>query len=106
MNDTDLRKALVELSKKHPELREKLASEFQWREASTEKEAGSQENYMLVRSLMKIAERGPQIMELIGADVDELEDWQEFKIHMAAEYLDAVFDSLYFREEWLKKVVD
>ena len=63
------------------------------------KVGGADANYLILQSLMKIGERGPQILEMIGADADELEDWQEFKIHMAAEHLDAVYDSLRYRAE-------
>jgi hypothetical protein len=66
---------------------------------ASEKVGGADANYMILRSLMKIGERGPQILEMIGADADELEDWQEFQVHTAAEYLDAVYDSLRYRAE-------
>lgn len=102
MHDTEFRKALVRLCRKHPELRKKMAAELARNPKPAKdstKVAGAEQNYMIVQSLMKIGERGPQILELIGADADELEDWQEFKIHIAAEYLDAVYDSLRYRAE-------
>ena len=100
MHDTQFRKALIGLYKEHPQLRKKLAKELARRPkraSVSQKVGGPEENYMVLQSLMKIGERGPEILEMIGADADELEDWQEFKIHMAAEYLDAVYDSLRFR---------
>lgn len=98
MHSTDFRKALVKLAKRHPELRKKLATELlRMPRRPRMKLAGSEENYMIMQSLMKIGERGPEILDLIQADADELEDWMEFKIHIAAEYLDAVYDSLRYR---------
>ena len=102
MHDTEFRKALVRLCRKHPELRKKMAREMARRPKSVKssvKVGRAHANYMILQSLMKIGERGPQILEMIGADADELEDWQEFKIHMAAEALDAVYDSLRYRAE-------
>lgn len=102
MHDTQFRKALIQLCKRHPELRKKLACELARHpkcKTFSKKVGGPEENYMIVQSLMKIGERGPQILEMIGADADELEDWQEFKVHLAAEYLDAVYDSLRYRPE-------
>jgi len=102
MHDTEFRKALIRLCEKHPELRKKMAKELvrrPKRASVSRKVGGAEENYMVLQSLMKIGERGPEILDMIGADADELEDWQEFKIHMAAEYLDAVYDSLRYRAE-------
>lgn len=87
----------MDLCEHAPELRKKLAVELVRQPTPVQKVAHEDHNYMIFQSLMKIGERGPQVLELIGADADELEDWQEFKIHMAAEYLDAVYDSIRFR---------
>jgi hypothetical protein len=98
MNDTGFRKALMRLCERHPELRKKLAVELARSNRPVQKRARhDEENYMVVRSLMKISDRAPAILEMIGADADELEDWQEFKINLAADYIDSVFDSLTYR---------
>lgn len=87
----------MRLCEQRPELRKKLAVELARSSKPSRKFANHDRNYMVVRSLMKMSERAPDILDMIGANADELEDWQEFKINLAAEYLDAVYDSIRFR---------
>lgn len=61
------------------------------------KKTSNDQNYMVMRSLLRLADQAPEILEMIDGDASELEDWQEFKINLAAEYIDAVFDSLRYR---------
>lgn len=89
----------MRLCEEHPELRKKLGAELvRMKEAALRKKKAHDE-YMVMRSLMKLADRVPDITRMIGSNPDELEDWQEFKINQAAEALDSVFDSLYFRAQ-------
>ena len=85
------------MCRQRPELRKKLAGELARSRRPLRKVADSERNYMIMRSLMKISERGPDILDMLRGNADELEDWQEFKIYTAAEAIDAVFDSLYYR---------
>ena len=96
MNDTRFKQELMRLCEKHPELRKKLAVELA-RSKPLRKKAGGDQNYMVVRSLLKISERTPDILDMIDGEADELEDWQHFKLNLAAEYIDAVYDSIRFR---------
>lgn len=98
MHDTRFKKALLRLCKQRPELRKKLAVEMA-RSKPVRKTADRDHNYMALRSLMKISERAPDILDMLAGNVDELEDWQEYKLHLAAEYIDAVFDSIRYRLE-------
>lgn len=87
----------MRLCEERPELRKKLAAELVRQHRPVVKTADVEDNYMVLRSLMKMSERAPEILELIGSDASNLEDWQEFKINLAAEYLDSVYDSIRFR---------
>jgi len=97
MNDTRFKQELMRLCKKRPELRKKLAVELVRPRKPLRKQADSDRNYMVMQSLLKLSERAPDILDMIGSEADELEDWQEFKITMAAAYIDAVYDSIRFR---------
>ena len=103
MNDTRFRKALMRLCEQRPELRKKLAVELARSSRPSrplQKRADRESRtYMAVQSLMKISDRAPDILDMIGADGDQLEDWQEFKLNLAAEYIDAVYDSIRYRLE-------
>jgi hypothetical protein len=101
MQDTRFRKDLMRLCEENPELRKKLAAEFVRLKTPVRKKA--HDEYMVMRSLMKLADRVPDITRMIGSNPDELEDWQEFKINQAAEAMDSVFDSLYFRRQLEKE---
>ena len=104
MNDTRFRKALVKLCEQRPELRKKLAAELSRQRKPIRKKADEEANYMVVQSLMKLTDRSPEILEMIHSEADNLDDWQEHFINLAAEYIDAVYDSLRYRleneEEW------
>ena len=54
---------------------------------------------MIWQSLQKLMERAPEVLEMVRDDPD-IEDWQEFNINLAAEHLDAVYDSLKFQSEY------
>jgi uncharacterized protein HemY len=96
-NDTRFKQELMRLCEKRPELRKKLAVELARSRKPLRKRADSEANHMIVRALLKMSERAPEILDMIDAEADELEDWQQFKLHMAAEYIDAVYDSIRFR---------
>ena len=85
----------MRLCEKRPELRKKLAVELARK--PLRKKASADANYMVVRSLLKLSERAPEILDMIDGEADELEDWQHFKLNLAAEYIDAVYDSIRYR---------
>jgi len=91
MDDTDFKKALRELCERRPDFRKKLAAEVK-----TVREATIHDDYMSWQALHKLTDRAPQILKLLTEKGDDLEDWQETKVQLAAEYLDAVYDSLAF----------
>jgi hypothetical protein len=97
MHATDVTSALLRLCRDHPEFRWKLAAEI-----GSSRIAAVDREYMVWQSLHKIMDLAPRILEMARADLDELEDWQEYKVNLAAEYLDAVHDSLKYRPEDLK----
>lgn len=99
MNDTRFKQELMHLCEERPELRKKLAVELARRPKLLRKKADADRNYLVVHSLLKISERAPDILDMINAEADELEDWQEFKLNLAAEYLDSVYDSIRCRLE-------
>lgn len=99
MNDTRFRMALIKLCEQRPELRKKLAVELTRPRKPIRKKADENANYMVMQSLMKLADHSPEILEMIHAEADNLDDWQEHAIHLAAEYIDAVYDSLRCRLE-------
>lgn len=89
MNHTDFQTALRGLCQEHPDFRKKLAAEVrQIREATIH------DDYMSWQALLKVTDRAPQILEMLRENGEDLEDWQETKVQLAAEYLDAVYDSL------------
>lgn len=51
---------------------------------------------MVWQALQRLAERAPQVLELIKEAPEDLEAWQEHKIALANEYVDLVYDSLKF----------
>jgi len=97
MNDTQFKQELMRLCKKRPELRKKLAVELVRPRKPLRKQADSDRNYMVMQALLKLSERAPDILDMIGSEADELEDWQEAKITVAAAYIDSVFDSIRYR---------
>lgn len=94
MDSTELRKALARLCRDRPDFREKLA-----RETLAVKIAAREPGYMVWQSLRKMLDRLPELTAMVHDDADELEEWQQHKITMAAEYLDAVYDSLRYSAE-------
>lgn len=58
------------------------------------KVASREPGYMVWQSLRKMLDRLPELVAMVHDDADELEEWQQHKITMAAEYVDAVYDSL------------
>jgi len=84
-----MRRALGRLCRDRPDFREKLA-----RQALVVKIAERDAGYMVWQSLRKMLDRLPELVAMIQDDADELEEWQQYKITMAAEYVDAVYDSL------------
>jgi hypothetical protein len=89
MDHTDFKTAIRELCEKRPDFRKKLAAEVR-----SIREAGIHEDYMSWQALLKVIDRAPDILEMLRDSGEDLEDWQETKIQLAAEYLDAVYDSL------------
>lgn len=89
----------MRLCKQRPELRKKLAVEMARQRKPLRKVADGDRNYMVMRAMLRMSEQAPEILDMIDGQADELEDWQEFKLLMAAEYLDSVFDSLRYRIE-------
>lgn len=89
MDNTEFRKALARLCRTRPVLREKLA-----KQVLLVKIAERDSGYMVWQSLRKMMDRLPELIAMIQDDADELEEWQQHKITMAAEYIDAVYDSL------------
>ena len=89
MDNTELRGALAHLCRERPRFREKLA-----REALVVKIAEQDPGYMVWQSLRTLMDRLPELIAMIQDDADELEGWQQHKITLAAEYVDAVYDSL------------
>lgn len=100
MNDTRFRKALIRLCEQRPELRKKLAVELARDRKPIRKKADDEANYMVVQSLMKLTDRSPEILEMIHSEADNLDDWQEHYVNLAAEYIDAVYDALRYRIEY------
>ena len=82
----------MRLCGQHPGLREKLGAEV--RTAARRTATREQPGYMVWQSLQKMSDRVPELTAMVNDDADELEEWQEHKIVLAAEYLDAVYDSL------------
>jgi hypothetical protein len=89
MDHTDFQTAIRELCERRPDFRKKLA-------AQVRHEAAIHDDYMSWQALLKVIDRAPDILEMLRNSGDDLEDWQETKIQLAAEYLDAVYDSLAF----------
>ena len=94
MDHTDLKKALRELCQRRPDFRKKLAAEVRAGHVVGDKHAGIDDDYMSWQALLKAADRAPQILQMLRDKGEDLEDWQETKVQLAAEYLDAVYDSL------------
>lgn len=96
MENTELKEALRSLCRKRPGLREKLAAEV----ARDRRVLASMEpGYLVWQALHKMMDRVPELAALVHDDADELEEWQQHKIIMAAEYLDAVYDALRYSME-------
>lgn len=93
MPSTDLKSRLLQLCEKEPEIRRKLAAEVR-RLNSRRRVAGIDDDYMSWQALHKLADQAPKILEMLRDLGEDLEDWQEHKIQLAAEYLDSVHDSL------------
>lgn len=105
MNDTRFRKALIRLCEQRPELRKKLAVELARERAPIHKRADEEANYRVSRALLRMSDQAPEILQMIESEADNLEEWQEHYINMAAEYIDAVYDSILYRlqdedEDW------
>jgi hypothetical protein len=98
MDDTEFRRAVIRLCRKHPGFREKLAAEVR-RPGSGPKTARREPGYMVWQSLRKMTDRVPELAAMVHDDADELEEWQQAKILLAAEYIDAVYDSLRYSME-------
>lgn len=92
MNHTNFKRDLRELCKRRPDFRKKLAAEV--RIVGRAKSAAIHDDYMSWQALLKVTDQAPAILEMLGETGEDLEDWQETKIQLAAEYLDAVYDSL------------
>ena len=88
MDHTHFTKAVRELCKRRPDFRKKLAAEVLRVEASID------DDYMSWQALLKVVDQAPAILKMLREGGEDLEDWQETKIQLAAEYLDAVHDSL------------
>jgi len=87
----------VRLCREHPGFREKLGAEV--RGESRRVTARQEPGYMVWQSLQKMMDRVPELAAMVHDDADELEDWQQAKLIMAAEYIDAVYDSLRYSME-------
>jgi hypothetical protein len=87
MDHTDFKAAIRDLCERRPDFRKKLAAEVR-------REAGIHDDYMSWQALLKVIDRAPDILEMLRDSGEDLEDWQETKIQLAAEYLDAVYDSM------------
>ena len=91
MDHTNLSHALRSVLQDRPEFRQKLATAL--RDVSIEKRAVDHD-YWLWQSLAKLSDHAPHILEIVRSEPEHLSDWHEHKINLAAEYLDAVYDSL------------
>jgi hypothetical protein len=92
MKSTDhVTTALRRVLSRNPEFRKKLAHEL--REARS-KRGALDRDYMVWQSLHKLTERAPQILDLMRSEPEDVETWHERNVNLAAEYIDAVFDSL------------
>lgn len=87
MDHTRFKKAILELCERRPDFRKKLAAQMR-------REGAIHDDYMSWQALLKVTDRAPEILEMLNESGEDLEDWQETKIQLAAEYLDAVYDSL------------
>jgi hypothetical protein len=96
MDHTEFTKRIRELCERRPDFRKKLAAEVRAESGMGDKRASIDDDYMSWQALHKVTDRAPQILELLRETGEDLEDWQEFKVQLAAEYLDAVYDSLYY----------
>jgi len=94
MQVTDVTGALLRLCREDQEFQRRLAAEL-----GRTKLAAVDREYMVWQSLQKIMDLTPKVLDMARADLDGLEDWQEYKLNLAAEYLDAVHDSLKYRPE-------
>lgn len=93
MQAKDFKKRLLRLCRESPEFRRRLAKEVRV-VAAESRTAGIDDDYMSWQALHKLADQAPRILEMLRDLGEDLEDWQEHKIQLAAEYLDAVHDSL------------
>lgn len=89
MDQTDFKKGIRELCERRPDFRKKLAAELK-------KTADIYDDYMSWEALHRMADQAPKLLELLQKNGEDLEDWQEFKILTAAEYIDAVYDSFVY----------
>jgi len=87
MDHTNFKTAIRDLCKRRPDFRKKLAAEVR-------REGSIHDDYMSWQALLKVVDRAPDILDMLRDSGEDLEDWQETKIQLAAEYLDAVYDSL------------
>jgi hypothetical protein len=96
MDSNNLKKQLLRLCHESPSFRRKLAAEVQGmsRVARLARVAGIDDDYMSWQALNKLSDQAPRVLTLLRDLGEDLEDWQEHKIQLAAEYLDAVHDSL------------
>lgn len=93
MHTTDLQGRLLRLCQEHPDFRRRLAREI-LSLVDRRKVAGIDDDYLSWQALHKMADQAPKVLEMLRDLGEDLETWQEHKIQMAAEYLDAVHDSL------------
>jgi hypothetical protein len=94
MDHTDFKTAIRDLCEKRPDFRKKLAAEVRPVREAAIHEAAIHEDYMSWQALLKVIDLAPDILEMLRDSGEDLEEWQEMKIQLAAEYLDAVYDSL------------
>lgn len=98
MDHTKFRQALSGLLNQQPHLRSRFEEALR-RDERQQRKAALDRNYMVWQSLKKLEELAPRVLEMVRLNPEDVDPWHEHKINVAAEYLDAVLDSLTCRAE-------
>lgn len=93
---TDLEKRIIRLSQEQPEFRQKFAKEIR-KDLQRRRQASIDDDELSWEALHRLADQAPRILQMLRDLGEDLESWQEDNIQIAAEYIDAVHDSLAYR---------
>lgn len=98
MNSTDVTAALKRVLSRNSEFQRKLARVFH-EERLRPKTSAVDRDYVVWQSLQKLSERAGPVLEMMRAEPEDVETWHERYVSLAAEYIDAVYDSLSCKAE-------